>query len=81
MQMYVFSLLLVMNNESTIPGILPLCWLYILDTNYIQNYVQIETMKIVIVFEKNRLELDRLNEYKERFILILFKHDPLYNVI
>ena len=37
-------------------------------------------MTIVIVFEKNRLELDRLNEYKERFILILFKHDPLYNV-
>ena len=38
-------------------------------------------MTIVIVFEKNRLELDRLNEKKkERFILILFKHDPLYNV-
>ena len=33
-------------------------------TMYIQNYVQIETMTIVIVFEKNRLELDRLNEKK-----------------
>ena len=31
-------------------------------------------------FEKNKLEPDRLNEKKERFILILFKHDPLYNV-
>ena len=48
--------------------------------HYIQNYIQIETITIVIVFEKNRLELDRLNEKKERFILILFKHDPLYNV-
>ena len=37
-------------------------------------------MTIVIVFEKNRLEPDRLNEKIERFILILFKHDPLYNV-
>ena len=34
-------------------------------TMYIQNYVQIETMKIVIVFEKNRLELDRLIEKKK----------------
>ena len=32
--------------------------------HYIQNYEQIESMTIVIVFEKNRLELDRLNEKK-----------------
>ena len=68
MQMYVFSLLLVMNNESTIPGILPLCW-YILDTTtYIQNY----TVKLG---NKERFDKEQIG-IKELFM----DYQPFYTI-